>query len=318
MSAAVSSCACSARRARRTAALALSPQHRHSSTAATPYTAEQVRARLESQHREAGTKNPLAGWTPSQARPMLPLQPRPINWSHALAAPLYNTPAPATTPRVPINILAPFDHSNPSSLAPTAAEAASTPSPLLVAPKHTLRHAVRSIELHLGSPPAYFKNPKRAAQATPNSVGYQAHTTKLTHYPGFTREDEIRKEAVAVGGEKKADRRKTEQAVRAHYKREVVDGDYSDHVARGPLLARLLRATSSSSASEEVHEAVQVADQALALNPSLGQVAKQFVLHAIQERVDPPAPPVAAAPATSAPKASEQGSAKKGNKRRAK
>ncbi|KAE8223849.1 hypothetical protein CF319_g3173 [Tilletia indica] len=342
MSVAGSSCVCSARQARRAAASlsrsAASTSQRHhfsssaesnntrstgassssssSSSSTRSFTAEEARARLEAKHREEGKKNPLAAWTPSTNRPMLPLQPRPVNWSHALAAPLYSTPAPASTPRVPLDILTAFDTSSSDAVPPSAAEAASKPSPLIVGPKHTLRHAVRSIELHLGSGPSYSGG---RSQSTPNAVGYQSNKTKVTNYQGFTRDAEIR--------EGEEDRSKAEAAVRMHHLREQYGGDYKDHVAHGPLLARLLRNTSDDKKAGEdvlsnVHEAVQVADQALALNPSLGQAAKQFVLHAIQERVDQPqvaapAPDAAATPSSAA----DQGSAKKGKrdgKRRAK
>jgi len=238
-----------------------------------------------------------------------------------MSQPLYKTPALATTPRVPLSILAPFDPASSSSVAPDATTTSTKPVPFIVGAKYTLRYAKRSIDLHLGSgkrgrphekSPSY-RNPERLANVRSNMVGYQPHKVKLTRYDGFSRPAEVAREA----GSSPKD---LQNAMAEHAWREEVEGNYSDHVARGPMLARLLRGTASKADQaalkkqsddqvvSDAHAALQVADQALALNPSLTQAAKQFVLHAIRDRVDPtattPSPETtspAAKPAASSP-----------------
>ncbi|KAK0532282.1 hypothetical protein OC834_002668 [Tilletia horrida] len=330
MSFAGSSCCCSsAQHARRIGAsvsrsAGIAPSSRHtfsSASSASAATSSSSRQRsASSPSDEAGSSksstssrgarrqqyDPLAAWQPNRNHPMLPVQPEPMNWDGALSANLYCAPQLAQPPRVPLDVLAPFDPASADSLPPDAATAASQPGPLIVGAKHTLKHAVRANQLHLGSGARMVPIQTRriedgiaAAAARVPTVGFQAEKhERLTNYQGFSRVAEIR----ASG----APRPQAEAAVMGHLIAENSAGDYSDHVAQGPMLARLLRNTTPGKAIKKhsdakvvgnAHEAVRIADQALALNPSMDQAAKQFILHAVRDRVDPPAPPVSAAPA---------------------
>ncbi|KAK0551703.1 hypothetical protein OC846_003195 [Tilletia horrida] len=245
---------------------------------------------------------------------MLPIQPRPMNWNHALSTSLYRAPVLAGTPRVPIDILVPFDPTTDPSTKPDSAADSSHPGPLIVGAKHTLKHAVRSIQFNMGgTDPKYADTP---------SVGYQAHKTKLTNYKGFTREADIHANSASWF--------EASDKLKAHQNGEARAGDYKDYVAKGPLLGRLLRGTESESGSPQerlkrasnskqdedqeavnsAHPALEIADQALSQNAELGQVARQFVLHAIRDRVEPPAAPAPASDTKSAAPAASKGNAK--------